>query len=292
MQIQTPPPDLQDIIICREIHKWYNTFHVLRGITTTIRRGEVTVIVGPSGSGKSTFLRTINQLEKHQRGDIVVNGIQLTEDLQSIDAVRREVGMVFQNFNLFPHMTVLENITLAPTKVHRVPPREARDHAMQLLTRMRIDDQASKRPDQLSPGQQQQVAIARALAMNPSIMLFDEPTSAIDPEMTKEVLDIIRELAQSEMTMVIVTHEITFTQEVATRVVMFDDGQIVEDLPPVEFFSRPRHQRVRQFLSKTMNTNTRIPARREDPTASLRTTRSRTQSWDQQPAPKRGQETR
>ena len=242
----------EDIIICQEVHKWYGRFHALRGVTTTVKRGEVVVIIGPSGSGKSTFIRTINQLERHERGDIVVNGIPLTDDLRNIDAIRRDVGMVFQTLNLFSHMTVLRNITLAPTRVLHLNPQDAEETAMQLLERMGIPEQAEKYPGQLSTGEQQRAAIARALAMAPSIMLFDEPTSAIDPEMTHEVLGVMRELAHSGMTMLVVTHEMGFAQEVADRVIMFDEGQIVEDQPPGEFFSRPRHERVKHFLSQIL----------------------------------------
>ena len=243
---------VEDIIICQEVHKWYNGFHALRGISTAVKRGEIVVILGPSGSGKSTFIRIINNLERHERGDIVVNGIPLTDDIRNIDAIRRNVGMVFQSLNLFSHMTVMRNITIGPTNVRHIKTREAEEAAMQLLERMNILEQAGKYPEQLSTGQQQRVAIARALAMQPSIMLFDEPTSAIDPEMTHEILDIMRELAHSGMTMLVVTHEIRFAQEVADRVIMFDEGQIVEDQPPEQFFSRPRHERVKHFLSQIL----------------------------------------
>ena len=242
----------EDVIICHEVHKWYDGFHALRGITTTVKRGEVVVILGPSGSGKSTFMRIIINLERHERGDIVVNGIPLTDDTRNIDAIRRNVGMVFQSLNLFSHMTVMRNITIGPTIARHLKTGEAEEAAMQLLERMGIAEQAKKYPEQLSTGQQQRAAIARALAMQPSIMLFDEPTSAIDPEMTHEVLDIIQELADSGMTMLVVTHEIRFAQEVADRVMMFDEGQIVEDQPPGEFFNRPRHERVKHFLSQIL----------------------------------------
>ena len=196
-----------DIIVCRDVHKWYGDFHVLRGITTSIRKAEVVVVFGPSGSGKSTFIRTINRLEEHQRGDIIVDGIQLTNDIRNIDAIRKDVGMVFQSFNLFPHLSVMGNITLAPIKVRKLPEAQAKENALQLLERVGIPEQADKYPSQLSGGQQQRVAIARALAMQPNIMLFDEPTSALDPEMIKEVLDVMQELAETGMTMIVVSHE-------------------------------------------------------------------------------------
>ena len=242
----------EDIIICRDVHKWYGNFHALRGVSTTVRKGEVVVIIGPSGSGKSTFIRTINRLEQHQRGDIVVDGIELTNDVRNIDAIRRDVGMVFQSFNLFPHLTVMGNITLAPNKVRHLPKDEAEVVAMELLERVGIPEQADKYPAQLSGGQQQRVAIARALAMQPNIMLFDEPTSALDPEMIKEVLEVMRELAESQMTILAVSHELGFAREVADRIVMFDEGQIVEDQPPDEFFNNPRHERVKYFLSQIL----------------------------------------
>ena len=242
----------EDIIICRDVHKWYGNFHALRGVTTTVKKGEVVVIIGPSGSGKSTFIRTINRLEQHQRGDIIVDGIKLTNDVRNIDAIRRDVGMVFQSFNLFPHLTVLRNITLAPSKVRKLPAREAEAIAMDLLERVGIPEQVDKYPAQLSGGQQQRVAIARALAMQPNIMLFDEPTSALDPEMIREVLEVMRELAQSQMTILAVTHELGFAREVADRIVMFDEGQLVEDQPPDEFFNNPRHERVKLFLSQIL----------------------------------------
>ena len=248
---QTPEQD--DIIVARDVHKWFGDFHALRGVTTTIGRGEVVVVIGPSGSGKSTFIRTINRLEQHQRGDIIVDGVEMTDDVRNIDAIRREVGMVFQSFNLFPHLSVLRNITLAPTKVRKTPVDDAEASARQLLERVGIPEQAEKFPGELSGGQQQRVAIARALAMNPKIMLFDEPTSALDPEMIKEVLEVMKELAAShQMTIVAITHELGFAREVADRIVMFDEGQIVEDLPPDEFFNNPRHERVRRFLSQIL----------------------------------------
>ena len=241
-----------DIITCRDVHKWFDDFHVLKGVTTTVKRGEKIVILGPSGSGKSTFIRTINRLEEHQRGDIIVDGVELTDDVRNIDVIRREVGMVFQSFNLFPHLSVLSNITLAPMKVRRWPRAQAEEVAMGLLERVGIPEQAAKYPSELSGGQQQRVAIARALAMQPKIMLFDEPTSALDPEMIKEVLDVMRELATSGMTMLIVSHEVGFAREVADRAVMFDDGVIVEQAPPDEFFTNPQSDRTKLFLSQIL----------------------------------------
>jgi general L-amino acid transport system ATP-binding protein len=242
----------EDIIVCRDVHKWYGNFHALRGITTSIAKAQVVVVFGPSGSGKSTFIRTINRLEEHQRGQIIVDGIELSNDVRNIDAIRRDVGMVFQSFNLFPHLTVMDNIILAPTKVRKLPRDEARQVASELLIRVGIHEQSDKYPAQLSGGQQQRVAIARALAMQPNIMLFDEPTSALDPEMIKEVLEVMRELAASHMTILAVTHELGFAREVADRIVMFDEGQIVEDRPPDEFFNNPRHERVKHFLSQIL----------------------------------------
>ena len=246
----TQPTD--NIIVCNDVHKWFGNYHALRGITTTVKRGEVVVIIGPSGSGKSTFIRTINRLEQHQRGEIFVDGIELSNDVRNVDAIRRDVGMVFQSFNLFPHLTVMRNITLAPIKVRKLPAQEAEANAMELLERVGIPEQADKYPAQLSGGQQQRVAIARALAMQPNIMLFDEPTSALDPEMIKEVLEVMQELAASHMTILAVSHELGFAREVADRIVMFDEGQIVEDQPPDEFFNNPRHERVKHFLSQIL----------------------------------------
>ena len=243
----------EDIIECREVHKWFGSFHVLKGVTTSVKRGEKVVILGPSGSGKSTFIRTLNRLEEHQRGDIVVDGIELTNDVRNIDSIRKEVGMVFQSFNLFPHLTVMQNITLAPMKVRKWPRSRAEEIANELLERVGISEQAGKFPGELSGGQQQRVAIARALAMQPKIMLFDEPTSALDPEMINEVLDVMRELATSGMTMLIVSHEIGFAREVADRIVMFDDGAIIEEGSPDEFFNHTRHERAKAFLSKILN---------------------------------------
>jgi len=241
-----------DIIICRDVEKWFGDFYVLKGISITIRKGEVVVICGPSGSGKSTFIRAINRLEEHQKGDIIVDGIELSNDVRNIAAIRSEIGMVFQQFNLFPHLTVLHNITLAPIWVRHRPKAEAEERAHKLLERVGIPEQADKYPGQLSGGQQQRVAIARALAMEPKIMLFDEPTSALDPEMIKEVLDVMRELAHSGMTMIVVTHEMGFAREVSDRIVFFDDGQIVEQAPPGEFFANPREERTKLFLSQIL----------------------------------------
>jgi general L-amino acid transport system ATP-binding protein len=243
----------QDMIVCNEVHKWFGEFHVLRGISLTVTKGEVIVICGPSGSGKSTFIRTINRLEEHQRGDIIVDGIELSHDLRNIETIRREVGMVFQQFNLFPHLTIMDNITLAPIWVRKQKKSEAEALAMQLLERVGIPEQAEKYPGQLSGGQQQRVAIARALAMQPKIMLFDEPTSALDPEMIKEVLDVMKELAESGMTMLVVTHEMAFAREVADRIIFFDYGQLVEQNTPEAFFTNPEHERTKLFLSQILH---------------------------------------
>ena len=242
----------EDIIICRDVHKWYGEFHALRGVTTTIKKGEVVVVFGPSGSGKSTFIRTINRLEEHQKGEIIVDGIEMSDDVRNIDAIRRDVGMVFQSFNLFPHLTIMQNITLAPTKVRKLPASEAEKIAMELLERVGIPDQADKYPKELSGGQQQRVAIARALAMKPNIMLFDEPTSALDPEMIKEVLDVMKELAESGMTMIVVSHEMGFAREVANRMMMFDEGMIVEEGTPHQIFEDPQSDRTKLFLSQIL----------------------------------------
>ena len=252
MTVYEEAATVDDIIVCRDVHKWFGEFHVLRGITTSVRRGEKVVILGPSGSGKSTFIRAINRLEEHQRGDIVVDGVELTNDVRNIEAIRREVGMVFQSFNLFPHLTVMNNIMLAPIKVRKWSQAEAEEVANALLKRVGIPEQADKYPSQLSGGQQQRVAIARALAMQPKIMLFDEPTSALDPEMIKEVLDVMRELATSGMTMLIVTHEVGFAREVADRVFMFDEGTIIEQAPPNDFFNNPQQERAKTFLSQIL----------------------------------------
>ena len=235
------------------VHKWYGAFHVLRNIDLTVKRGERIVICGPSGSGKSTLIRCINRLEEHQRGSIVVDGIELTPDVKRIDEVRRDVGMVFQNFNLFPHLTILENCTLAPIWVKKMPKREAEELAMELLTKVKIPEQAAKYPGQLSGGQQQRVAIARALCMSPKIMLFDEPTSALDPEMVKEVLDTMTTLAREGMTMLVVTHEMGFARQVADRVVFMDKGEIVEINAPEPFFANPRHERTKLFLGQILH---------------------------------------
>jgi len=241
-----------DIIIARDVHKWYGQFHALRGVSMNVRRGEVVVIFGPSGSGKSTFIRTINRLEEHQRGQIIVDGIELTNDIRNIEAIRMEVGMVFQSFNLFPHLTVMQNITLAPTWVRKWSRAQAEDKALELLKRVGIPEQANKYPGQLSGGQQQRVAIARALAMQPKIMLFDEPTSALDPEMIKEVLDVMTDLAESGMTMLVVSHEMGFARSVAHRLVFFDAGTIVEQGAPKQIFSNPSEERTKKFLSQIL----------------------------------------
>lgn len=242
-----------EIIICRDVHKWFGNFHALSGVNLTVKRGEVVVVFGPSGSGKSTFIRTINRLEEHQRGTIIVDGIELTDDIRNIAAIRSEIGMVFQQFNLFPHLTVMQNITLAPIWVRKWPKDKAEQIAMDLLKRVGIPEQAHKYPNQLSGGQQQRVAIARALAMQPKIMLFDEPTSALDPEMINEVLDVMTGLAKSGITMIVVTHEMGFARGVANRMVFFDGGQIVEEGTPDEIFNRPKHDRTKLFLSQILH---------------------------------------
>ena len=239
-------------IICEDVKKWFGDFQALSGVSTSIGWGEVVVVIGPSGSGKSTFIRCINRLEAHQAGRIVVDGMELTNDLRNIDAIRREVGMVFQQFNLFPHLTVLQNITLAPIWARNRTRSASEAAAMKLLERVGIPEQAGKYPGQLSGGQQQRVAIARALAMNPKIMLFDEPTSALDPEMIKEVLDVMKELAESGMTMIVVTHEMGFAREVADRVLFFDFGMVVEEGTPEHFFHNPQHDRTKLFLSQIL----------------------------------------
>ena len=241
-----------DIIVYRDVHKWFGNFHVLRGITATIRKGEVVVVFGPSGSGKSTFIRTINRLEEHQRGDIIVDGIELTNNLKQIDRIRCEVGMVFQQFNLFPHLTALENLALAPIWVRKLSKAEAEEQAMKYLERVQIPEQAHKYPGQLSGGQQQRVAIARSLCMNPKIMLFDEPTSALDPEMIKEVLDVMVELAESGMTMIVVTHEMGFARTVADQMIFMDEGELIEQNTPHEFFNNPQNDRTKLFLSQIL----------------------------------------
>jgi general L-amino acid transport system ATP-binding protein len=235
------------------VNKWYAEFHVLKDINLRVMKGERIVIAGPSGSGKSTMIRCINALEEHQKGKIIVDGIELTNDLKKVDDVRKEVGMVFQHFNLFPHLTILENCTLGPIWVRKMPKAQAEEVAMHYLERVKIPEQAKKYPGQLSGGQQQRVAIARSLCMNPHIMLFDEPTSALDPEMVKEVLDVMIGLAESGMTMLCVTHEMGFARQVANRVIFMDQGQIIEQNEPEEFFLNPRHERTKLFLSQILH---------------------------------------
>jgi general L-amino acid transport system ATP-binding protein len=250
----TDQPKTNEIIVARDVHKWFGQLHVLRGIDLTVRTGEVVVIFGASGSGKSTFIRTINRLEEHQRGEITVDGIALTNDVRNIAAIRREIGMVFQSFNLFPHLTVMQNIVLAPMRVRGWSRAQSEEAGMQLLERVGIPEQALKYPAQLSGGQQQRVAIARALAMQPKIMLFDEPTSALDPEMISEVLDVMRELAADRgMTMLVVTHEMGFARAVANRMAFFDEGVIVEEGPPAQIFEAPKHERTKRFLSQILH---------------------------------------
>jgi general L-amino acid transport system ATP-binding protein len=246
-------PGSETMIEARGVEKWYpNGFHALRGAELTVRRGEVVVVMGPSGSGKSTFIRTFNALEDFQKGSITVDGIALSNDLRNIDAIRREVGMVFQQFNLFPHLSVLENLTLAPVLVRKRDKAEVVQQARALLERVGIAEQADKFPGQLSGGQQQRVAIARALCMEPRILLFDEPTSALDPEMVREVLDVMRQLAEDDITMVVVTHEVKFAEQVADRVVLMADGMVVEEAAPEVFFTNPTHQRTRKFLDQIL----------------------------------------
>jgi general L-amino acid transport system ATP-binding protein len=241
------------VIVAENVEKWYdNNFHVLRGISLTVAKGEVVVVMGPSGSGKSTFIRTFNALERYQKGSITIDGILLSHDLKNIETVRREVGMVFQQFNLFPHLSVLQNVMLAPIWVRRWPKAKAEAEALRLLDRVGILEQAKKFPGQLSGGQQQRVAIARALAMQPKVMLFDEPTSALDPEMVREVLDVMRTLAGSGMTMVCVSHEVGFAREVADRVVFMDSGLLVEQATPDDFFNNPQEERTQKFLSQIL----------------------------------------
>ena len=244
--------DQKPIIIARDVHKWFGDFHALKGITMDVQKGEVVVIFGPSGSGKSTFIRTINRLEEHQQGQIIVDGIELSHDVRNIEKIRMDTGMVFQQFNLFPHLSVLDNITLAPIWVRKWKRPEAEEIGMQLLERVGIPEQAQKYPGQLSGGQQQRVAIARALAMQPKIMLFDEPTSALDPEMIKEVLDVMIELAKSGMTMLVVTHEMGFAKAVADRMYFFDEGLIVESGTPDDIFNNPKEDRTKLFLSQIL----------------------------------------
>jgi general L-amino acid transport system ATP-binding protein len=241
------------MIEARGVEKWYpNGYHALRGVDLTVHRGEVVVVMGPSGSGKSTFIRTFNALEDFQKGTIRIDGINLGNDLRQIDAIRREVGMVFQQFNLFPHLTVLDNLVLAPTLVRGRSRAEVQAQALSLLDRVGIKEQAQKFPGQLSGGQQQRVAIARALCMEPRILLFDEPTSSLDPEMVREVLDVMRQLAQEDITMVVVTHEVKFAEQVAHRVVLMDEGSVVEEAPPAKFFKDPKHERTRRFLDQIL----------------------------------------
>jgi general L-amino acid transport system ATP-binding protein len=242
-------PGAKDIIVVEDVKVWFDDFQALRGVSTTVAEQEVVVVIGPSGSGKSTFIRTLNRLEKHQAGRVIIDGIELTDDTENIEAIRSEVGMVFQQFNLYPHLTVLENITLAPIWVRKTPRAVGEEQAIALLERVGIPEQATKFPLQLSGGQQQRVAIARSLAMDPKIMLFDEPTSALDPEMIKEVLDVMVGLAESGMTMVVVTHEMGFARRVADRVVFMDEGFILEEGIPGEFFTDPQHPRAKEFLT-------------------------------------------
>ena len=251
--VPNPRLDAEPAIRLEGVHKWYGEFHVLRNLSLTVRQGERIVICGPSGSGKSTMIRCINRLEEHQKGRIVVNGTELTTDLKRIEEIRREVGMVFQHFNLFPHLTILENCTLAPIWVRKMPKKDADELAMRYLTRVRIPEQANKYPGQLSGGQQQRVAIARSLCMNPKVMLFDEPTSALDPEMVKEVLDTMVSLANEGMTMLCVTHEMGFARQVADRVIFMDAGEIVEMNAPAEFFANPQHERTKLFLGQILH---------------------------------------
>ena len=246
------PDEARPMIEMRNVQKWYSEFHVLKDVSLSVQRGERVVVCGPSGSGKSTMIRCINRLEEHQQGQIFVDGIELTDDVRHIEAIRREVGMVFQQFNLFPHLTVLDNLTLAPIWVRRMPKREAEELAMHYLERVHIAEQARKYPGQLSGGQQQRVAIARSLCMKPQIMLFDEPTSALDPEMIKEVLDVMVALAEEGMTMVVVTHEMGFARQVANQMVFMDHGEIVEIAPPATFFTTPKSDRTRLFLSQIL----------------------------------------
>jgi ABC-type polar amino acid transport system ATPase subunit len=250
VNLETGPAPL---IVVENVNKHFGASHVVKDVSMTVRQGEVAVIIGPSGSGKSTFLRMLNRLEVHDSGHITIDGIELNADLKKVDAVRREVGMVFQSFNLFPHMTVLENLTLAPRRVRKLTRSQANQQALALLERVGLSAHAQKYPQQLSGGQQQRVAIARALAMQPKVMLFDEPTSALDPEMIKEVLDVMKDLARSGMTMLVVTHEMGFAQDVADRVIFFDEGRLLEDAPPKTFFEAAGNERIRAFLGKIAN---------------------------------------
>lgn len=240
------------IIDLNKVNKWYGDFHVLKDIDLVVHKGERIVVCGPSGSGKSTLIRCINHLEEHQEGTIVVDGITLDKNLKNIDHIRTEVGMVFQSFNLFPHLSIMENLTIGPIWVRKMPKADAQENAMKYLERVKIPEQADKYPGQLSGGQQQRVAIARSLCMNPKIMLFDEPTSALDPEMIKEVLDVMIELADTGMTMIVVTHEMNFAKTIADRVIFMDEGDIVEENAPIEFFNNPQHDRTKLFLSQIL----------------------------------------
>jgi len=251
-KLTTPLEEREDIITVRNLNKWFDDLHVLKNVDLTVKQGEVVVILGPSGSGKSTFIRTLNALEEFQQGTIKIDGIELTNDIKNIEEIRKETGMVFQSFNLFPHMTILKNISLAPIWVRKWKKRKAEEIALELLERVGIPEQANKYPGQLSGGQQQRVTIARALAMQPKIMLFDEPTSALDPEMVKEVLDVMKTLAESGMTMLVVTHEMGFARQVADRIVLFDYGEIVEIGTPQELFDNPQHERTKEFLSQIL----------------------------------------
>jgi general L-amino acid transport system ATP-binding protein len=249
----TTEKGMEPIISCKDVHKWFSPdFEVLKGVSYDFYKGEVTVIIGPSGSGKSTFVRTINRLEEHQQGTITVNGIELTHNVRNVNAIRSQCGMVFQSFNLFPHLNVLDNITLAPIWVKRQPKKESEERAYELLKRVGISDKALNYPGQLSGGEQQRVAIARSLAMDPQIMLFDEPTSALDPEMIKEVLDVMTELANSRMTLIVITHELGFARAVADHIIFFDQGKIVETGTPAEFFENPKEERTKLFLSQIL----------------------------------------
>ncbi|SIQ89038.1 amino acid ABC transporter ATP-binding protein [Marinobacterium stanieri] len=253
MSAAKPTADAEDVIVIENLNKWYGNFHVLRDINLRVKKGERIVICGPSGSGKSTTIRCINRLEEFQEGSLVVDGVEMIDDVKNIETIRKDVGMVFQHFNLFPHLTILENLTLGPIWVQKKPKAEAEATAMKYLERVKIPDQADKYPGQLSGGQQQRVAIARSLCMNPNIMLFDEPTSALDPEMIKEVLDVMVELAEEGMTMLCVTHEMGFAKKVADRVIFMDAGQIVEENEPNEFFNNPQNERTKLFLSQILN---------------------------------------
>jgi general L-amino acid transport system ATP-binding protein len=252
MTIETHVDDTP-IITIEDMHKWFGDFHVLKDINLTVKKGERIVVCGPSGSGKSTLIRCINRLEEHQRGKIVVDGIELTNDIKNIEKIRAEVGMVFQHFNLFPHLTIIENLTLGPIWVRKTPKKEAEEIAMYYLEKVRIGEQAQKFPGQLSGGQQQRVAIARSLCMKPNVLLFDEPTSALDPEMVKEVLDVMISLAQDGMTMLVVSHEMGFAKSVAHRVLFMDGGEILEENEPEEFFGNPQHERTQLFLSQILD---------------------------------------